>query len=262
MQISVIGKAAFATTGGVDPDPGKPALLFVHGAGFDHTVWQLPSRYFANRGRSVLAVDLPGHGRSEGPPLPTIEAMADWCVALLDAAELREAAFAGHSMGALIGLEAAARHPDRIRALALLGCGYPMPVNEALLEAARRDDHQALDFMNLWGYGRQAHLGGHRAPGLWMMRTGLRTLERAAPGTLHNDLKACNDYANGEKAAAAVRCPALMVIGERDAMAPAKAARPLQSGIAALETVTIAGAGHIMMEERPDETLDALRRLL
>ena len=63
MEISVDNKAVFAATGGQPFDPAQPAIVFIHGAGMDHTVWALQTRYFAYRGRGVLAVDLPGHGR-------------------------------------------------------------------------------------------------------------------------------------------------------------------------------------------------------
>ena len=72
MQLTVDGHKVYAATGGRSFEPAKPAVIFLHGAGCDHTVWQLPARWFAWHGSSVLAVDLPGHGRSEGPPLGRI----------------------------------------------------------------------------------------------------------------------------------------------------------------------------------------------
>ena len=100
MKLTVNGRAVFATTGGTDFDPARPAVVFLHGAGFDRTVWRLQTRWFAHHGRSVLAIDFPAHGWSEGPALDSIAAMADWTAALLDAAGLKQAALVGHSMGA------------------------------------------------------------------------------------------------------------------------------------------------------------------
>ena len=60
--------------------------MFIHGALHDHSVWTLLARWFANHGFGVLALDLPGHGRSSGPPQPSVEATADWLLALLNAA--------------------------------------------------------------------------------------------------------------------------------------------------------------------------------
>ena len=259
MEFRVDGLRVFAATGGRAFDPSLPVTVFVHGAAFDHTVWKLQARYFAWHGGSVLAVDLPGHGLSQGPPRGSIPEMADWLVALLDAAEVGQANLVGHSMGALVALEAAARHDARVRKLALLGAAPAIPVNDLLLSRAAEDDHHALELLTGWGYGRRAHFGGHRMPGLWMTGGGLRTLERASPGVLHTDLIATNGYEGGEAAAAAVACPVLVVIGARDLMTPAKRGHALARMLAASTTVVIPGAGHIMLDEEPDQTLDALR---
>ena len=262
MEFRVDGLRVFAATGGRAFDPSLPVTVFVHGAAFDHTVWKLQARYFAWHGGSVLAVDLPGHGLSQGPPRGSIPEMADWLVALLDAAEVGQANLVGHSMGALVALEAAARHDARVRKLALLGAAPAIPVNDLLLSRAAEDDHHALELLTGWGYGRRAHFGGHRMPGLWMTGGGLRTLERASPGVLHTDLIATNGYKGGEAAAAAVVCPVLVVIGARDLMTPAKRGHALARMLAASTTVVIPGAGHIMLDEEPDQTLDALRDFL
>ena len=262
MDVQVNGARAFAATGGRPFDPGLPVTVFVHGAAFDHTVWKLQARYFAWHGGSVLAVDLPAHGLSEGPPAASIPEMADWLVALLDAAGVGEANLVGHSMGALVVLEAAARHPTRARKLALLGAAPAIPVNDLLLDKSAEDDHHALELLTGWGYGRRAHYGVHKMPGIWMTGGGLRTLERAAPGVLHTDLVATNGYEGGEAAAATVACPALVVIGARDLMTPAKRGRALAGMLAVSTTVVIPGAGHIMLDEEPDRTLDALKDFL
>jgi len=232
-------------------------MLFVHGAALDHTVWLLQSRYFAHHGRNVLAVDLPGHGRSAGPLISTIEDMADWLFKVLDALEIEKAALIGHSMGSLVALEAAARRPERTAALALLGSAAPMAVAEPLLSAARENRHAGFDMINVWGHSAAAQIGGSEAPGMWMTGTAIRLLERAAPGVLYNDLNACNEYANGLHSAARVACPALLIAGAADVMTPVKTAREL---VAALPDgrMTVLPCGHLIMSEKPDEVLDEL----
>ena len=167
MQLDIDGHSIFAATGGKPFDPAKPAIIFIHGACLDHTVWKLQTRYFAWRDNSVLAIDLPAHGRSEGPLLETVADNADWIVRLMDAAGLAQAALVGHSMGALIALDTAGRHADRVRALALLGPGYPMRVNDVLLDAAtqadRRFDRWTLHVQSGCRRGRSL-CGG---PGVW-----------------------------------------------------------------------------------------------
>jgi len=259
MDLDVDGRRVFAATGGKPFNPDLPVVIFVHGAGMDHTVWTLQARFFAHHGRAVLALDLPGHGRSEGPALATIEALADWLIRVVDAAKAPRAALVGHSMGALIVLEAAARAPEKVWALGLLGIAAEMPVHPELLAAAERDDPAAFELLASWGFGRRAHLGGARAPGLWMLGGGLRLLERGRSQALARDLAACHAYKGGFAAAARVRCPTLLLLGEADRMTPPSQARALAGRIDDQRTVILPGAGHMMMVERPDELLAALQ---
>lgn len=258
MQLQVQGKSVYAATGGKPFDPSQPVVLFIHGAAFDHAIWKLQTRYFAWHDHAVLAVDLPGHGRSEGPLIPTIAGMADWVCDLLDAAGVAAATVVGHSMGALVALDLAARHPERVTRLGLCGCAAKMAVNDALLGAAKANDHAALEMVTSWGSGREARIGGNPVPGTWLRGGGLRQLERAAPGVLFNDMNACNDFADGPARAAAVTCPAVVIAGGGDLMTPAKAGKALAEAIPGAGCVVIPGAGHLMMDEHPDETLDAL----
>ena len=262
MRLKVNGIEVFCATGGKAFDAKLPLVLFLHGVGYDHTIWQLLARWFAHRGSAVLAPSLPGHGQSGGDPLRSIEAMADWTAALIDAAGAKEAALIGHSMGSLIALEMAARHPERVSALALLCPAVPMRVSPALLGAAEANDSAAIDMINLWGHGHRAALGGSLAPGSWMLGGAERLLERAYPGVLHADLAACNDYKGGLAAAAKVKVPTTVVLGERDAMTPAKSGRELAAALSDARVVTLVGAGHMLMSERPDEVLAALRHLV
>jgi len=259
MQLSVNGVEAFIATGGKPFDKSLPAVVFLHGAGFDHSTWALHSRWFAHHGFSVLAPDLPGHGRSSGKPLPTIADMADWTASLLDAAGASKARLIGHSMGSLIALETAARHPDKVSGLGLIGTAATMTVGPDLLKAAETNDPAAIDMVSIWGLGFKAELGGSLAPGLWMHQGAERVLQRCAPGVLYNDLAACNSYQNALAAAAQIKVPVTLILGERDMMTPAKAGKTLAAAIPNARTVVLPGAGHMMMVEQPDELLAALR---
>jgi pimeloyl-ACP methyl ester carboxylesterase len=258
MNFTVDGRRAFAYTAAHEVDPAKPTVVFAHCAGLDHSWFGLQSRYFGYHGRNVLAVDLPGHGRSEGPPLASIGEMAEWIFRMLDAQKVEKASIVGHSMGSLIALECAARQPARVERIALLGTAYPMKVSDAFLSAAKANEQDAYDMETIWGHAPQVPLGGNPNPGMWMYGDTLARLARLAPGVLYNDLKACNDYAGGGEAAAKVRCPALFILGRRDHMTPPKAGQALAQMVPGAKLVQIAASGHSLMAESPDATLDAL----
>ena len=258
MQLIVNGRDTFVATGGKDFDSSLPTIVLLHGAGLDHSTWALHSRWFAHHGHGVLAPDLPGHGRSAGAPLATIADMADWTAALIDAAGAASARLVGHSMGSLIALETAARHPAKVSALGLIGTAAIMTVGPDLLKAAEANDHAAIDMVSIWGLGFQAELGGSLAPGLWMHSGAQRVLERCRPGVLFNDLSACYAYQNALAAAAQIKVPATFILGERDMMTPAKAGKTLAAALPNSRTVVLRGAGHMMMAEQPDQLLAAL----
>jgi pimeloyl-ACP methyl ester carboxylesterase len=259
MKLAVDGHAVFATTGGTHFDPAKPAVIFLHGAGFDRTVWRLQTRWFAHHGRSVLAVDFPGHGRSEGEALPSVAAMADWTAKLIDAAGVTSAALVGHSMGALVALDCAARHGGKVRALGLCGVASEMPVHPEMLESAKADTLKVQELMTFWGIGNALHKGGMTSPGLWLRRESLAVLSANKPGAIHADLAACNAYKDALARAAEVKCPAVLVLGDGDLMTPLPKGKVLATAIKGAVGVVIPNSGHFMMVERPDETLDALK---
>jgi len=258
MDLTVQGRKAYAYTGGKAFDAALPCVVFIHGAEHDHSVWVLQSRYLAHHGYGVLAVDLPAHGRSEGPPLASVEAIADWTTALLDAAGVKQAVLVGHSMGSLVALDCAGRHPARIARIALIGSAFPMRVSDELLNATRDDEPLAQDMVNIWSHSAYAHYPSNPGPGFWVIGENLRLMQRQTPGVMHVDFKACNSYAAGFDRAAEVRCPALFILGRRDVMTPARSGEALAKTIAGARVVTIAGSGHNVMAEKPDEVLDAL----
>ncbi len=262
MRFPVAGDDVYAYTGTRTLDAALPAVVFVHGAAHDHSVWALQSRYFAHHGWNALAVDLPGHGRSGGDALRTVGAIAGWIPALLDAVGIRAAALVGHSLGSLAALECAARHPGRVIKLALLGPAAPMTVADALLDAAKRNDHVAYELITGWSYSPGKQLGGGATPGVWLMGNAMRLMERTRPGVLHADLLACHAYADGVEAAAKVRCPALAIVGGRDLMAPPRNAVGVIDALPDSRVVELADCGHALMAEQPDAVLEALRAFL
>jgi pimeloyl-ACP methyl ester carboxylesterase len=257
--------ASFAYTGGKPFDPALPCVVFIHGALNDHSVWTLLARWFAHHGHAVLALDLPGHGRSVGAPLASVEAAADWLLAALDVAGVGQAALVGHSMGSLIALEAAARAPARASRLVMVGTAYPMKVSEALLNTSRDDPLRAIDMVNAFSHSGFAAKPSYPGPGSWLHGADRALMRRvqagqAALNLFHHDFGVCNAYAGGMEAAARVQCASHLILGDRDQMTTPKQARAIAQALGA--QVHTVPAGHTLMAEAPEATLAALRLAL
>lgn len=267
MHISVNGHASYAYTGGKDFNPDQPTVVLIHGVLCDHSVWALQSRYLAHHGWNVLAIDLPGHCKSAGPPPATVQEAAAFIQALLDAQGVQKAALVGHSFGSLIAMQTAANLGDRISHLVMVGTAYPMKVSPALLDAALNEPHKALHMTNVFS---RATLAPPTGAGSWVFGASLALGRRVLASNpqvnlFHTGFKACNDYDQGLHAMAAVTCPVMMVLGVNDQMTTPKNAQALiaqaQASGQRLEVVVIPN-GHHQMSESPDETLDAIKRFL
>lgn len=256
------GHKTFYSTGSCQHRDNVSSVVFIHGAGMDHTVWVMPARHFARHGYNVMAPDLPGHGRSAGAPLDSIDAIADWVCALMDSIGQPSATIVGHSMGSLVALNLAARHPGHASQLALLGTSTPMPVADPLLDAARENSHAAIDMANTWSHSRFAQIGGNEVPGMWMTRGGERLLERAGEDVFFTDLNACNNFDNGAELATQVQCPSLVIVGAQDMMTAPLSSHQVAAAIPDCRTVALDRCGHSMLSERPDAVLNALRSII
>lgn len=261
MDISVNGHNAHGVTGGFPTAADAPALILIHGAGMDATVWQLQSRYLAHRNVRVFAVDLPAHGSSGGDALETISDMADWIIAFMDAASIDTASIAGHSMGSLISIEVAAKIGTRATNVGLMGSAAEMPVHPDLIKAAEDGGRLAPGLITDWGFGAVPHKGGHPQPGLWAMGAGEQLVRDAAPGVLAKDLVACNAYKTAIESAAQITAPVHVISGDEDKMTPVKNANPLMENISKVELTVLPQTGHMMMIERPRECAKLLLEL-
>ena len=267
MKIILDGNELFIGQGGVPWTAGQRTLVMQHGAGMDRTIWVLLARYFARHGFNVVAADLPGHGASRGEALTSIEAQAQHLWTLLDVLQQQHGLpagrimFAGHSMGSLVAMEAASKRPDDVEHLLLLGAGYPMPVGQALLDAAAANAQAAVDMIAIFSHSYQSQLGHNSVPGISVQNSSMALLERARPGVLHTDLAACNAYSGGEQAALAYGKSCTIIAGRHDKMTPLKAATAL-SQLYDARLCVLENCGHMMMSEQPEATLQAMRQCL
>lgn len=270
MKLTINGADTYCYTGGPPYDPQRPTVVMVHGVLNDHSVWILQSRYLANHGWNVLAVDLPGHGRSRGEAPETVEAAAGFVIALLDTLGIERAALVGHSWGSLICLEAASRLGARATHLVLVGTAYPMKVSPALLDASLNQPEQALKMINVFSRSTLAAPPSALGPGTWVYGASLALGRRVLASNrevnvFHRGFQACDRYAHGEEAMAAVRCSVLFLLGAQDQMTTPRAAQTLMarardSGVT--HQVVNLDVGHHQMTEAPEATLAALRGFL
>ncbi len=248
-------------TGGVTLAENGPTVVLVHGAGMDGTVWSQQTRYLSMRGVRAFAVDLPGHGQSEGPAISTIAGMADWLVRVIDTLGDSQVMIAGHSMGTFIALEVATRFPKLVSSVALFGTATAMPVHPDLIDAAEHDIARAGSLMTGWSHAPGSRLGHNPTPGLWMTGGMKALVEQSKPGVLLNDLVACNNYSEAMARAASLTCPALVAVAAHDKMTPAKSGRAMANAMvrsAGVEVLEMPNAGHMSLTEEPRTVREAL----
>lgn len=260
MELRVHSHSIHVYTGRKAPGSNLPVAVLIHGAQQDHSCWTIQADGLAQHGFTVLAPDLPGHGRSDGSPLASIEEMADWIVALLDAAGIEEAMLVGHSMGSLIAIEAALRYPERVSRLVLIGSSVPMPVSPVLLDAARHNEAKAAAMVNNFSFAMQTQADDERLS--TMREMNLQIMERQKPGVFGCDLNACNAYARPITDLSVIAQPTLVLVGDQDRMTPPKASRAIAAVIPGSTLHVLNDAGHALMAEQADALIDHLRGFL
>lgn len=260
MYVELNNKRIFVSTGGQAFDAGLPTVVFLHGSGLDHRSWALQTRWFAFHGFSVLAPDLPGHSLSSGAPLQDIQSMAGWLWELLEALAVKQATLVGHSQGALVALEAAALHPERVRSISIIASAAAIPVNDQLLELAEKNQPAAVNAMLNWGFGRIYRGGGSAVPGQAPIGIGSRIMNS---NPLLEDLRACNDYQSGVSTAASLSIPAQLILARQDRMTPVKAGRALADAFPDVRSlVELDDVGHMLPIEAPERCLAALKQFV
>ena len=237
-------------------DKKKPTIVLMHGSGLTHIVWSLHEQFYLSQGFNVLSVDLPGHGNSEGPSLKSIEEISDWIKSLMLKADVSKVIIIGHSQGCLVGIDFASRYPELIEKLVLVAGSYRMPVNQDLIDLAEEGDEKALLLMMKWGYeGSKAFIGGNPVKKIINSAREIREV-------LAVDLKACNNYKNGEESIKKIDCPTLCIFGDLDKMVPVKVGLKMSEQIKNSETKIISDCGHMIIFEKAFEMRKLVREFV
>ncbi len=258
MYIDVCGNRTYAATGGKEFDPGLPTVMFVHGSGLDHRSWALQTRWFAYNGYSVLAPDLPGHSLSGGDALESIEDMGAWLADFIRATGVDCVHAVGHSQGFLDALELAHRAPELLKSITGVGTAGAIPVNPALIDAARNNPGDAADMLLMWGFGPDAQYGISAVPGMQPIAIGRQIM---ASNPLYQDLVACANYENGSAVAPTIEVPTQLILARKDRLTPVRAGMAFAEELNARVSV-IERYGHMRPIEAPRQTLEKLRGLI
>ena len=226
------------------------------GSGLTHIVCSLHEAFLAAKGYSVLAVDLPGHGNSEGPAVKSIEGIAEWIKKLMEKLQVNEISFIGHSQGCLVGLEFASSFPKLIKSLVLVGGSYELPVNPALIDYADGGDMKSVELMMKWGYeGVKKFIGGNPVQKI------INSPRQVQEG-LAVDLRACNDYKNGLEAAAKISCPTLCILGDKDKMVPLEKGKKMAESIKNSQLEVLKECGHMIIFEKAFEMREIVKNFV
>ncbi|MDH3388409.1 MAG: alpha/beta hydrolase [Gammaproteobacteria bacterium] len=258
MYIDVRAQKTYAATGGKEFDKSLPTIMFVHGSGLDHRSWALQTRWFAYNGYSVLAPDLPGHSLSAGEPLESIEEMGDWLADFIRAVGVDQVHAVGHSQGFLDVLELAHQAPELLKSITGIGTAGAIPVNPALIDAARNSAGDAAEMLLMWGFGPDAQYGISAVPGMQPIAIGRQIMAR---NPLYQDLVACANYENGSAVAKTIDLPAQLILARKDRLTPVKAGMAFAQELNATVTI-IERYGHMLPIEAPRQTLLKLRELI
>ncbi len=228
----------------------------MHGSGLTHIVWSLHEQFLATKGYSILSVDLPGHGNSEGPAIKSIEEIADWIQKLMKNLKINEISFVGHSQGCLVGIEFAHRFSKLIKSLSLIGGSYELPVNPTLIDYADGGDMKSVGLMMKWGYeGVKKFIGGNPVQKI------INSPRQVQEG-LAVDLRACNDYKNGLKATANINCPTLCILGDKDKMVPLEKGKKMAESIKNSQLEILKECGHMIIFEKAFEMREIVKNFI
>jgi pimeloyl-ACP methyl ester carboxylesterase len=222
------------------PVRDRPPLLLIHGAGGNRLSWPAELRRLA--GHSVLVLDLPGHGRSEGPAPESIEAYAAAVVNLLDALKVNKAVVGGHSMGGAIAQTIALEYPNCTAGLVLMGTGPRLRVSPVLLDGILQDFERALALIAKWSFSPAA------SPDLKQLA--IEVMGEAGQAVLHADFQACDRF-DARSRLAEIYVPTLVIGGTADKMTPLELSQVLAREIPKAHLETVEGGGHMFALEQP-----------
>jgi len=249
-------KKVFSADVGQPFDKNKHSIILLHGSGQSHVVWSLTDQYLSDQGYNVFALDLPGHGNSEGESLKSIEEMAEWLEKVIVKIGIQELTILGHSQGCLLALEYTNKFPKKIKNLIFVAGSYEIPVNKSLINLAHSGEMESLHLMMKWGYGySKQFIGGNPLQKILNSSREVREV-------LAVDLRACDNYKNGISAVKKVKCPTFFIFGELDKMIKLDKGKEFSKLIPGSKTHIIKDCGHMIILENAFEMREKITEFL
>ena len=256
MIFEIDNKKVFVSDSGQSINKDKDTIVLLHGSGLSHIVWSLTEQYLSNQNYNILAIDLPGHGNSEGESLKSIEEISDWLEKVFIKLNISKITIIGHSQGCLEAIEYYSKYSERVEALVFIGGSYRMPVNQDLIDLAEDGDDQAVKIMMKWSYeNSKKFIGGNPVEKIIKSPRDIREI-------LAIDLVACNNYKNGSEALKSINCPTLFIFGDLDKMVNLEKGKKFAELIPNSKTHIIKDCGHMIVFERAFEMREKISEFL
>ena len=247
MDFEINKNKVFSMDTGETFDKNKKSIILLHGSGQSHVVWSLTTQFLSDHNYNVFAIDLPGHGNSEGECLKSIEVMANWLHSVTIKLGIDKVILIGHSQGCLVALEYANKYSSNIEKIIFVAGSYEIPVNKSLIDLALSGNMESINLMMKWGYGSSKQfIGGNPLQKILNSPREIREV-------LAVDLIACNNYKNGKNAIKKINFPSFLIFGELDKMIKVEKGNEFAGLIKDSKTHIIKNCGHMIILENAFE---------
>ncbi len=251
MEKKKIGTISF-TAGTWPLAPDRLTLLFIHGSGESSVLWDAQVRALAGAFNTV-ALDLPGHGDSDGPGLDTIAGYTAAVMAFVADAGIPNLVPCGLSIGGAIALQMLLDHPDRLQAGILVSTGARLKVMPQIFEAIENDYEQFMTMSRMFAASAKTPPA--------MLEPLMQDTARCDPRVTVGDFKACDRF-DVMARLGEIALPVLIISAEEDQLTPPKYSDFMEKSIPGVARCRIKGAGHVVPVEKPEAVSLAIKAFL
>ena len=219
------------------------AIIFIHGSGESSYSWKEQVEQM-NLDYSVIAIDLPSHGKSSEFKKLSLDLYVDVIKNLIEFLSLREVILAGHSLGGAIVQSYYLKHPENVKALILCSTGAKLRVSKIILDSTKKNFKEYLDSVPVGAF--------YRKTSKEVIEEFIEEVEKVSPKVVHADYSICDKFDVMNKVKA-IKVPCLIIVGKADRLTPLKYSQYFKENLEKAELVVIDKASHMVMLEKPEE---------